>query len=323
MTLNNLRELAKQGDPKVISSIINHSLQKKGINVQVSKDNDSLEVTLQSDQITNQQASLVEFIRTGIVKLGVESINTVKVYGVQTGDETPVWEEEFFLGTPPTTNVSEFEEESEAEDFPETVDELDPELETVYETETDEDYYEEEEYDEEVEYEDNEYEEEELSQQPESQKKKIPLIPLILLGFVLVVVGTLAALHFSGIFPLPFLTQSKSENTEANNTNSSTPETSPSAPEPKESPKTTETTTTADSNPWYFGVTSAQSAAQKAQTAQTKSEWNAVASDWQRAVDLMKKVPESDPNYQTAQTKVLEYQNNLDIAKQRADRAPN
>ena len=322
MTSNNLRELAKQGDPKVISSIINHSLQKKGINVQVTKDNDSLEVTLESDKIANQQASLVEFIRTGIVKLGVESINTVKVYGVQIGDETPVWEEEFFLGTTPTTNISELEEESEAENFPETVDELDPELENVYETETDEDYYEEGEYDEEVEYEDNEDDDDELSEQPQSQKKKIPLIPAILLGFVLVVVATLAAGHFSGIFPLPFLSQSKSENTKSNEASSSTPETSPSDPQSKESPKTTETTP-ADSNPWYFGVTSAQSAAQKAQTAQTKSEWNAVASDWQKAVDLMKKVPESDPNYQTAQTKVLEYQNNLDIAKQRADRAAN
>ncbi|MDE5112424.1 MAG: hypothetical protein O4753_14635, partial [Trichodesmium sp. St7_bin2_1] len=79
MTSKNLRELAKQGDPKVISSIINHSLQKKGINVQVTKDNDSFEIILESDEVSNQQASLVEFIRTGIVKLGVESINTVKV----------------------------------------------------------------------------------------------------------------------------------------------------------------------------------------------------------------------------------------------------
>ena len=321
MTSNNLRELAKQGDPKVISSIINHSLQKKGINVQVTKDNDSLEVTLESDQISNQQASLVEFIRTGIVKLGVESINTVKVYGVQTGYDTPVWEEEFFLGTPPTTYESELEEESEPEDFPETVDDLDEELETVYETETDEDYYEEGEYDEEGEYEDDD---DELSEEPESQKKKIPLI-LRIFGGVLAIVAALAALHFSGIFPLPFLSQSKSEkteSTESNDTNSSTPETSPQDSQTSESPKTPETTA-ADSNPWYFAVKSAQSAAQKAKDAKTKSEWNAVASDWQKAVDLMKKVPESNQNYQTAQTKVLEYQNYLDIAKQKADQAAN
>ncbi|MEM1172317.1 MAG: hypothetical protein AAGJ08_25375 [Cyanobacteria bacterium P01_H01_bin.35] len=322
MTSNNLRELAKQGDPKVISSIINHSLQKKGIDVQVTKDNDSLEVTLESDQISNQQASLVEFIRTGIEKLGVESINSVRVYGVQTGDSTPVWEEQFFLGTPPIPDTYELEEESEQEDFSETVDDFDQDFETVYETETDEEYDEEGEYGEEGEYdEEEEYEDDdEVSQEPKSQKKKIPLIPLIF-GGVLAVIAALAALHFSGIFPLPFLSQSKSENTEANQTNSSTSETSSGDPQTSGEPKTD--TTAADSNPWYFGVTSAQSAAQKAQTAETKSEWNAVASDWQKAVDLMKKVPESDPNYQTAQTKVLEYQNNLDIAKQRAEKAPN
>ena len=37
----------------------------------------------------------------------------------------------------------------------------------------------------------------------------------------------------------------------------------------------------------------------------------------------MKEVPESNQNYQTAQTKIIEYQNNLDIAKKRADKAPN
>ncbi|NES67486.1 MAG: hypothetical protein F6K24_20720, partial [Okeania sp. SIO2D1] len=52
-------------------------------------------------------------------------------------------------------------------------------------------------------------------------------------------------------------------------------------------------------------------------------EWNAVANEWQKAVDLMKEVPESNPNYQTAQIKVLEYQNYLDVAKQRADQATN
>ena len=312
MTSKNLRELAKQGDPKVISSIINHSLQKKGINVQVTKDNDTLEITLESDQVSNLQASLVEFIRTGVVKLGVESINTVKVYGVLNSNETPAWEEEFFLRTPPKTNTSELKKESEAKEFPKTVDNLDQELETAYETETDEDY-EEEEDEEEVEYDDDG---DELSEKPHSQKKN--LITAILLSFLLVLVAAPAALHFSGIFSLPFLSPLNSENSRSNGTNQPKPETSPGDSQPSGSPNTTTV-----SNPWYFAVTSAQSAAQKAQIAQRKSEWNAVASDWQKAVDLMKKVPESNPNYQTAQTKIIEYQNNLDIAKKRADKASN
>ncbi|MCH2047260.1 MAG: hypothetical protein MK289_01745 [Trichodesmium sp. ALOHA_ZT_67] len=318
MTSKNLRELAKQGDPKVISSIINHSLQKKGINVQVTKENDSLEIKLESDQVFNQQASLVEFIQTGIKKLGVESINTVKVYGVLTGNEIPVWEDEFFLDTSLKTNTPELEQELEVRDFPKTaVDKLDQELEAAYETETDEDY-EEGEYDEEVE--DDDYDEE-LSEDPNSQKKKIPLIATILLSILLVLVAVGAALHFSGIFSLPFLNNSRQPDANSNNVNSSTPNTSPD--DSPDSTSATTDSTTSVSNPWYFAVKSAQSAAKKAQTAQTKSEWNAVASDWQKAVELMKKVPESNSNYQRAQKKVVEYQNNLDIAKQRADKAFN
>ncbi|MDY7006270.1 MAG: hypothetical protein SWX82_20695 [Cyanobacteriota bacterium] len=326
MASNNLRELAKQGDPKIISSIINHSLQKKGINVQVTRDNACLEVTLESDQIANQQAPLVEFIRTGIVKLGVESIDTVKVYGIQTGDREPVWEDEIILDTPLISDLPDFEESSDLEDIQQPIDELDQEkVEADYETETDEDYYEEGEYDEETEYEETDYEEyeEEISQQPQAQKKKTPLILAILLLIFLVPLATLAALHFSGIYVLPFLSGSKSENTEANDPGgSSKPEISPENTEASASSTTNDSGATV-SDPWYFAVTSAQSAAQKAQTAQTKSEWNAVANDWQKAVDLMKEVPESNPNYQTAQTKVLEYQNNLDVAKQRADQATN
>lgn len=319
MTSNNLRELAKQGDPKIISSIINHSLQKKGINVQVTRDDDCLEVTLESDHIANQQASLVEFIRTGIIKLGVESINSVKVYGVQTGDQKPVWEEEFFLSTQ-ATSTSDLEEVSEPEDFSETVDDLDQEFEADYEIETDEDYFEEGEYDEEVDYEENDDDEEEKElEQTEAQKKKIPLIPAVF-GIVLALVAAVAALHFSGIFPLPFPSQSKSENTEGSN--SSTTTSPPEDSQGSASPKATESTA-AEANPWYFAVKSAQSAAEKAQTAQTQSEWNAVASDWQKAVDLMTKVKNSDPNYQKAQEKIIEYQNYVDIAKQRAEKAPN
>ncbi|MEB3343761.1 hypothetical protein [Okeania sp.] len=301
MTSNNLRELAKQGDPKVISSIINHSLQKKGINVQVIRDNGTLEITLESDQISNQRASLVEFIRTGIMKLGVESVNTVKVYGVQSDSEIPVWEEEFFLGRSSEHQKSELEEEGG--DFS-GIKALDQGMESGYETETDEDY-DEGVYEEEGEYEDDD---DELLQEPQSQKKNNSLVLKVLLGFVLVAVAAFAALYFSGIFRLPSSSQSKSENT-------TTPE--PNLPTPENE------NNVADSNPWYFAVKSAESAAQKAQTAQTKSEWNEVVSDWQKAVELMKKVPESDQNYQRAQTKVSEYQNYLDTAEKRANNAPN
>ncbi|NEP42715.1 MAG: hypothetical protein F6K35_27235, partial [Okeania sp. SIO2H7] len=100
MPPNNLRELIKQGDPKVIAQIINHRLQQKGIQVYVIRKDSSLEVTLESGQVTNekQKKALVEFIRNGMDKLGVESINTVTVYGVPQGEKLPIWEEKFMLG---------------------------------------------------------------------------------------------------------------------------------------------------------------------------------------------------------------------------------
>jgi pilus assembly protein FimV len=71
----------------------------------------------------------------------------------------------------------------------------------------------------------------------------------------------------------------------------------------------------------YFrdAVNAAQNAANLAQTASTKAEWQAVADSWARAIDLMKQVPASDPNYATAQQKAVDYQPNLEYAQQNAE----
>ncbi|ASC70288.1 uncharacterized protein XM38_012250 [Halomicronema hongdechloris C2206] len=61
-------------------------------------------------------------------------------------------------------------------------------------------------------------------------------------------------------------------------------------------------------------VNTAMAAAEAAQTAQTADEWGNVAELWTKAIELMKAVPESSENYQTAQQKVEEYQRNVDYA---------
>jgi hypothetical protein len=65
-------------------------------------------------------------------------------------------------------------------------------------------------------------------------------------------------------------------------------------------------------------VNKAQNAANLAQTSISKGEWEEVASEWEKAVQLMKAVPPSSPNYQKAQQKAAEYQSNLVIAQRRA-----
>ncbi|MEH2416241.1 SHOCT domain-containing protein [Nostoc sp.] len=96
MTQPNLLELAKQGDASAIASLMNRQLQPKGITVKVALKDACLQIMLESAQVPNQQA-LVAFVRKGIVGLGAASIERVKVYGRQGGEDLTVWTEEFEL----------------------------------------------------------------------------------------------------------------------------------------------------------------------------------------------------------------------------------
>ncbi len=71
----------------------------------------------------------------------------------------------------------------------------------------------------------------------------------------------------------------------------------------------------------YFreAVNKATRAATLAQSAKSKEEWNVVVNEWQSAIDMMKSTPSSDPNYEIAQKKVIEYQKNLNYAQQQTE----
>lgn len=335
MPPKNLRELAKQGDPEIIAQIINHSLQKKGIQVQVTRTNDTLEVTLESGQLANQKEVLVKFIRNGIDKLGVESIHTVTVYGVPTGQTAPVWEEEIMLREPEEVipPAGAVFEEDYATDDAETALETDEDYQTEppddFTQEDDDELFDDEdnlnsdaefEEDSQVDFEEDsqaDFDEGEDEEEDEATpaKKKLPILAIVLPLVILVPLLALAILHFTGIFRLPFLGGSQTATPDAvPSPENSAPPTVQGSPSPEQPP---------GAETWANAVRSAISAANKAGTAQTRAEWNEVANQWQKAVDLMKEVPEDNPNYQTAQQKVEQYQNNLNVAKQRAARASN
>ncbi|NES65177.1 MAG: hypothetical protein F6K24_07885 [Okeania sp. SIO2D1] len=67
-------------------------------------------------------------------------------------------------------------------------------------------------------------------------------------------------------------------------------------------------------DPFKLAVNRAISAAEMAQSAQTKIEWEAVASQWQDATEFMKIVPASHPKYKQARKKIIEYQGYADYA---------
>ncbi|NEQ75633.1 MAG: hypothetical protein F6K23_22840 [Okeania sp. SIO2C9] len=67
-------------------------------------------------------------------------------------------------------------------------------------------------------------------------------------------------------------------------------------------------------DPFKLAVNRAISAAEMAQSAQTKIEWEAVASQWQDATEFMKIVPAFHPKYKQARKKIIEYQGYADYA---------
>ncbi|MFN5952824.1 MAG: DUF4429 domain-containing protein [Dolichospermum sp.] len=96
MSQDNLLALAKQGDVQAIASLMNRSLQPKGITAKVALKDACLQVMLESAQLSNQKA-LAEFVQKGIIALDIPSIERIKVYEKQIGDDFPAWSNEFEL----------------------------------------------------------------------------------------------------------------------------------------------------------------------------------------------------------------------------------
>ena len=112
MTEPNLLKLAKKGNAKALTAILNQSLQPQNITAKVNRKDDYLQILLESVQTPDQEA-MVSFIRKGLIKLEIESIQTVKVYGRKTGEESPAWSKKFELLSPPETPSSTEPKDSE------------------------------------------------------------------------------------------------------------------------------------------------------------------------------------------------------------------
>ncbi len=108
MSQANFMELAQQGDPKAIATVLNRSLQSQGVTAKVIRKNDSLQVLLESAQIPAQK-SLVPLIYKEISNLRISSIQTIKVYGRKQGDKDPSWQEELEVPVEDDLLLSELE----------------------------------------------------------------------------------------------------------------------------------------------------------------------------------------------------------------------
>ncbi len=101
-------ELAKRGDPKAIATLINQSLQSKGITARVTRKDTWLRVLLEADEIPNQSA-LFGYLQRNLEKLGISTITTVELQGKQAFAAAPAWRQSFQLSAAilPTSQESQ------------------------------------------------------------------------------------------------------------------------------------------------------------------------------------------------------------------------
>jgi hypothetical protein len=97
----NILELAKQGDADAIASLINRSLQPKGITASAetidTELDQELEITLLSAQLPSRTA-LISIIKKGMLALKIPAIALVRVYARHIENASLFWESEFALG---------------------------------------------------------------------------------------------------------------------------------------------------------------------------------------------------------------------------------
>lgn len=78
----------------------------------------------------------------------------------------------------------------------------------------------------------------------------------------------------------------------------------------------TSATYVVNNDPFRDAINLATDASNRTQTATSKEEWGAIATTWQDSIALLGAVPSTDPNYTTAQSKIVTYNQNLSYAQQ-------
>lgn len=95
---------ARQGHPEALAALMNHSLQTKGITVNVSVQGQSL-VAIATGQTAPDQAFMVNFICRGLRKLEANSIRKVTIVGYLNGGTLPLWRETIHLDAPASRDL--------------------------------------------------------------------------------------------------------------------------------------------------------------------------------------------------------------------------
>ncbi|PSB14518.1 hypothetical protein C7B76_16030 [filamentous cyanobacterium CCP2] len=95
----NALKLARQGNAKAISTLMNYSLKSRGIMARASLQEGCLWIVLEGKSVPPQK-DMMRFVYSGIFRLELPELKVVRVYGMRVGQTLPAWSEDILLGEP-------------------------------------------------------------------------------------------------------------------------------------------------------------------------------------------------------------------------------
>ena len=276
-----------QLNPAEITDALNTVLQAQGVTAKALVKEGCLHILLEGEE-TPEQDQYVPVIQDEILNMGIESVPTLQIYGRQTGVKKPSWSE--------TIDLLQLREEEE--DLPNfALDDPDDDMD----------------YDESYDSngmngsEPDEFEDEDPKKA--ALKKYLPLLAIPIVALIGGAVWWFVLRPSPDVPPVPALAPETPSEEVATDPASEPVEATPASAPP------------ASTDPWRDGINAATQAAEAAQNASTREEWEAVASQWQQARDLMAQVPEDNENYGAAQERVISYGDNANSALTWAERS--
>jgi hypothetical protein len=109
MSQPDVLELAKQGNPRAIAAIVNHLGKPHHISAKATRQDDRLHILLESEQPIHQPTA-VALIYKIVSSLKSDAIETIHIYGRQTGEKSVVWNQEITLAASIMTPPPELEQ---------------------------------------------------------------------------------------------------------------------------------------------------------------------------------------------------------------------
>ncbi|NMG59822.1 hypothetical protein E1H12_15170 [Geitlerinema sp. P-1104] len=95
MTQQDLHELARKGDSRAISALLNQQLKASGVRSKAVIKQGCLHVILEAEGDVPDRPSCLEIVRVKVINWEVEGVARVRVYGRQTGNSVAAWQQEF------------------------------------------------------------------------------------------------------------------------------------------------------------------------------------------------------------------------------------